>query len=349
MDHLYNAYPEYQYTLLVRSEKYGKVLKAKYPSVNLIYGSLEDSDLIRGAAKDADVVVGKLPDCFWLTVVSNISLDTADSSDNVPGAVAIAKGLEEGHSATHPGYWIHLSGTGILMWYDIANGRGGESPAVDQIYHDVDGVERLFNLPEDALHRNVDMLVQDAMSDAVRAMILSPPTIYDTGSGAINRRSIQIPDMVRATLKNGYAPIVGKGLTEWDNVNVHDLGSLYVKLVEATQDPSKNSNPDIFGSRAYFLAENGTHLWADVAKWIADECHRQGYLAESRTKVISQEEAGQLEGIATASFGLNSRGVAARAKQFLGWKPAGRPLKDTIAEVVEEEARGLGITPQYKS
>lgn len=234
------------------------------------------------------------------------------------------------------------------MWYDIANGRGGAAPAADQIYHDVEGVEKLFNLPEDALHRNVDMLVQDAMSDSVRAMILSPPTIYDTGAGAINKSSIQIPDMVRATLRNGYAPIVGKGLTEWDNVNVHDLGALYVKLVEATQDPSKNSNPDIFGRRAYFLAENGTHLWADVAKWIADECHRQGYLAESRTKVISQEEAGQLEGIATASFGLNSRGVAARAKQFLGWQPTGRALKDTIPEVVEEEARGLGLTPQYK-
>lgn len=51
-----------------------------------------------------------------LTHINIYRADTADSSDNVPSASAIAKGLAAGHSKEKPGYWIHISGTGILQW-----------------------------------------------------------------------------------------------------------------------------------------------------------------------------------------------------------------------------------------
>lgn len=230
-----------------------------------------------------------------------------------------------------------------MTWYDVKNGRNGEAPLPEEKYHDIDDIERLFDLPDDAEHRDIDQIVQLTTSDAVRAAIVCPPTIYDTGSGTINTRSMQVPNMVRSTLLAGFAPIIGKGLTEWDHIHIDDLGELYVKLVDATQDSSKNSNPEIFGSHAYFFAENGSHLWADVAKEVAEECHRQGYIAEPLTKHVTGKDINK-----TSTLGLNSKGVAARAKKYLDWTPKGKPLKETLAALVTSEATALNLTPKYK-
>lgn len=34
----------------------------------------------------------------------------------MPSAKAIAKGLAAGHTAERPGYWLHICGTGMLLW-----------------------------------------------------------------------------------------------------------------------------------------------------------------------------------------------------------------------------------------
>jgi nucleoside-diphosphate-sugar epimerase len=247
----------------------------------------------------------------------------------VPGATAIAKGLATGHSADKPGYWIHVSGTSILTWYDNQHQRYGEGPLPEQKYHDMDDIQRLVTLPDGAHHRNVDKIVQTAISDAVKVAILCPPTIYGTGSGAVNTRSLQVPDMVAGTLDKGFAPIVSPGLTEWDNVHVQDLGELFLKLVEATQDPSLRDNPEIFGLNGYFFAEGGTHRWSDVARWIAEEASKQGYLPEPMTKFVTQK-------------------VGQRASKYLGWKPKGPSLKEEIPNLVAQEANARGFTPKEK-
>lgn len=234
------------------------------------------------------------------------------------------------------------------MWNDTLNSRNGEAPIADETYDDGEGVGRLFNLPSHAAHRNVDLMVQNAMSSSVRVAIVCPPTIYDTGAGPINSRSKQVPDLVRCTLNSGFAPVVGKGLAEWDHINVNDLAELYVKLVEAADDPDKNSNPDIFGHRAYYLAESGSHRWSDVSSWIAEECCRQGYLTEASSKSMTLEEASKLQPGIRTSFAHNSKGIATRAKRFLGWQPVGRRLQDTIPELVAREAALLGIEQKDK-
>lgn len=264
------------------------------------------------------------------------------------GATAIAKGLKEGHSAEKPGYWIHTSGTNILTWYDNEHGRAGEAPLPEQKYYDVQGVDRVVNLPDYADHRNIDQIVQGAISDAVRVAIICPPTIYGTGSGPVNTRSIQVPDLAKGTLEKGFAPIVGAGKTEWDNVHVSDLGDIYALLVEATQDAAKKDNPEIFGPEAYYFAENGAHVWADVARWVAEEASRQGFLPAALTKSVSQKEVDLMDGVATTSWGQNSKGVAERASKFLGWVPKGAALKDEVAAIVTYEAEKLGLTPQEK-
>lgn len=235
-----------------------------------------------------------------------------------------------------------------MTWYDSQNQRYGEAPLPEQKYYDIDGVDRLVTLPNGAHHRNVDKIVQNSISDAVKLAIICPPTIYGKGSGAVKTRSVQVPDMVSGTLEKGFAPIVGAGLTEWDNVHVDDLGELFVLLVEATQDPSKKSNPEIFGLNGYFLAENGSHKWSDVAKWIAEDANKQGYLPEALTKSVSQREVELMDGVSTPSWGQNSKGVAQRASRYLGWKANGKSLRDEIPPLVQSEAKALGLVPHEK-
>ncbi|KAK0384119.1 hypothetical protein NLU13_8208 [Sarocladium strictum] len=325
------AHPDWEITLLVRSEERAKPIKEAYPNTKFLYGSLDDADIVQKAAAEADIVV-----------------HTAESSDHQEGAKNIAKGLAAGHSADKPGYWIHTSGTSILTWYDAQNDRHGEAPLPDQKYHDIETVDRLVTLPDAADHRVVDKIVQAAISDAVKVAIVCPPTIYGKGSGVVNKRSIQVPDMAKGSLEKGFAPIVGAGKTEWDNVHIDDLGDLFLKLVDATQDSSKAKDPEIFGPRAYFFAENGYHKWADVAQWVAEAASKQGYFPEALTKSVSQKEVALMDGVSTASWGDNSKGVAERARKYLGWSPKGVPLKDTIDEVVGLEAKALGLTPKEK-
>ncbi|KAL7787415.1 hypothetical protein V8C37DRAFT_390670 [Trichoderma ceciliae] len=327
-DHIYNSHKDYEYTVLVRDEARAQLVKAKYPTAKFAYGTLEDTGVIEKAAAEADIVI-----------------HTADSADHVPSALAIAKGLKEGHTADKPGYWLHLSGTGILTWYDNVNNRGGEAPLPDQKYSDIDGIDRLLSLPDEAPHRDVDKIVQGAASDAVRIAIICPPTIYGKGSGIGNQQSVQVPVLAEVTLREGFAPIVGSGKSEWDNVHIDDLGDLFLKLADATQDASKNSNPEIFGPRGYFFASNGVHLFSKLAEKVAGEVKKQGYKTEVPTKSVSLTELKGLEGYSAASdtWGNNSKGVPQRAKKYLGWEPKGVPVEDTISEVVQLRAKALGL------
>lgn len=106
---------------------------------------------------------------------------------------AISKGLAA-HTADHPGYWIHTSGSAILVWEDQDKKIYGE--AHSQSYNDWDGVSSLTSLPDRALHRDVDTIVLDCAKNnpkSVKTAIVCPPTIYGPGRGPDNQRSNQGP------------------------------------------------------------------------------------------------------------------------------------------------------------
>ncbi|TDZ40289.1 Uncharacterized protein C8035_v003640 [Colletotrichum spinosum] len=329
---LYEKHPEYDYSLLVRTEERAGVVRKAYPNVRIVIGSNSDSEILEEEAAAADVVI-----------------HTADSADDVPSAQAITKGLANGHSAEKPGYYIHLSGTGILIWYDQVNERYGEAPLPEQEYHDIRDISRLLSLPDDAVHRNVEkvVLAANSSSPAVRTAVLLPPTIYGTGRGPQNRRSIQIPALARATLEKGFAPVVAPGQTEWDNIHVHDLSNFFTRLVEATQDAKLNSDQEVFGAHGYFILESGTHKWADVAAWIAEEAHAQGFLPAPLTKEVTMKEVLH-SGPVAGSWALNSKGRTERAKKYLGFETKAKSVKEEIPELIKREATILHLQPHEK-
>ncbi|KAF4449146.1 hypothetical protein F53441_7542 [Fusarium austroafricanum] len=289
---IHDSYPDYDYTIYIRSVERAKVIAEEYPNVKFVYGDLESTDAIEKVASEADVVVY-----------------TAESADSPSAAKAIAKGLAASHSDKNPGYYIHLSGAGILTWYDLRNNRYGKPPLPEQCYNDIKDIGRIFDLPEEAIHKEVDNIVQN----------------IDSGLGLFNKRSMTVPVLAQATFDLGYTPAVGAGEAKWNHVHVEDLAEFPNKSVEASQDPFKKDNPEIWGKRGYYFVDGGPEAhsitFEDVVK--------KGYKA----------------GLA---WGINSKGEGERARKYLGWEPKAPSIKETIAESVALEAEILSVEAKYK-
>jgi nucleoside-diphosphate-sugar epimerase len=160
----------------------------------------------------------------------------------------------------------------------------GEPPS-QLPYDDLEDVAALTSLPDSAFHRDIDKIVLAAGSEAVKTAIICPPTIYGTGRGPGNIRSRQVYNLVKITLESGQAPVLGKGLTEWDNVNVHDLSDLFLLLVDAAIQDKSGEDSHIWGNEGYFLAENGHHVWGEVSKQVGEVAFRKGLIEEKDVKV----------------------------------------------------------------
>ncbi|RAK76355.1 NAD(P)-binding protein [Aspergillus fijiensis CBS 313.89] len=333
---LVQKHPEYQYTVLVRSAEKAQAVQEQYPSARVVIGDLDNSELLEKESADADIV-----------------LHTADASDHAGAAKAIAAGLAKGHTPAKPGYWLHTGGTGILTYADTDRDVFGE--ASDKVYDDWDGVDELLSLPAHAFHRNVDEIVLETgakRGEVVRTALVCPPTIYGRGRGPSSRRGRQVYELARVTLELQKAPIIGAGKSIWNNVHVHDLSDLYVLLVEAAvaeregrQRDGSNADDandrERWGARAYYLAENGEHVWGELSRAIAKYAAELGLIGQSRAEQISLEEGKKFAGFESLSWGLNSRGRARRAAKVLGWTPSRPSLEATLPEILEDEQRRL--------
>ena len=272
-------------------------------------------------------------------------------ADHEASAKAIVKGLRARDPAT-PGFLIHTSGTGVLLIDDISVQVFGEDSS--KIYDDLEGVGKVTSLPDDAPHRNVDKIVLAAGAESeghVKTAVVCPPTIYGTGRGPGNQRSHQVPELARCTLEQGHGIQVNAGKTYWSNVHVHDLSDLYLKLAEnaaaggsLAEWPNK---PAIWGPEGYYFSENGEHVWGDVSQMVAKEAKKHGWVKTDEVKSVSADEASKLTPFGHALWGANSRSRAKRAREVLGWKPSGVPLKDTIKDTVEWEAKSLELKPGH--
>ncbi|BCS02023.1 uncharacterized protein AKAW2_60287S [Aspergillus luchuensis] len=325
---IFAKHPEYKYTVLVRSpEKAGQV-QAQYPSIRVVIGDLDDSALLEKESAEADIV-----------------LHTADASDHEGAANAIATGLEKGHSKEKPGYWLHTGGTGILTFHDTDRNVFGEGS--DKVYDDWDGVDELLNLPEHAFHRNVDRVVLEtakAKGDVVKTALVCPPTIYGRGRGPVSVRGRQVYELAKVTLQLKKAPIIGDGKSIWNNIHIHDLSEVYVLLVEAAVHGRDDT--ELWGERAYYLTENGEHVWGELAVATALTATELGLLPGVEKEKISLEDAKKFGGYEALSWGLNSRGRARRGAKVLGWTPTKPSIEATLPEILEDEVQRMTTQTQ---
>ncbi|KFY89486.1 hypothetical protein V498_06434, partial [Pseudogymnoascus sp. VKM F-4517 (FW-2822)] len=122
------AYPSWEsnITCLVRSSSRGNALSSAYPNIKVVYGTLDDDQILEEEASKADIVL------HWA------------SCDHVGAANAIKKGLESGNG----GYWIHTSGTDILLNPELLKGKKDTAEAGEiKVYDDWDNIKEMTTLP----------------------------------------------------------------------------------------------------------------------------------------------------------------------------------------------------------
>ncbi|KAI9719912.1 MAG: hypothetical protein M1828_006042 [Chrysothrix sp. TS-e1954] len=307
------AHPDWNYTCLVRNSDKGAQVAAAYPQIRLVYGDLASADLLQRESQAADIVLHFA------------------SADDEPGAKAIAAGLSS-KSPSQPGYWIHTSGTGILLFPDIDRNTFGESSSKQ--YDDIKDVGELTSLPDHAPHRTIDMIVQAAASPQCKTAIMCPPTIYGKGRGPGNRRSIQLPWLARCSLQRGKAFQVGPGKTLWTNIHVKDLSKGYLLLAEAA---AAGGGKATWGKDGYYFAENNEHVWGEVSHELAKHGKKLGMLQTDEVDSLPADKVGEMVGAGPMLWGANSRGVASRLRKELAWTPKGPKLVDTMDEALQVE------------
>ncbi|KAK4898143.1 hypothetical protein LTR27_004150 [Elasticomyces elasticus] len=323
---LYKKHPDYDYSVLVRTQEKSDVVTKAYPRVKVILGGLDDLTLVEREAAKADVII-----------------HTAESSEHEGAAKAIAAGLAPGHSKERPGYWLNTGGTGILTFDDSSHQKLGDWSDLE--YNDWTGVHDLTHLPDEAMHRNVDKIVLEAgtkYSDSVKTAIVCPPTIYGNGRGQVNQRSRQIYDLASFVLKHQWVPIIGGGKARWKNLHIYDLSDAFVLLIEAAV--AGNNDPELWGANGYLIVEHGEHTWSDIAGKIGTTAHKLGYLdAEPKVKVLHTfNDVLKEVGYNGLGWAWNARAKGERLSKVLRWEPSGPTLEVELEEIVKREyERGL--------
>lgn len=123
-------------------------------------------------------------------------------------------------------------------------------------------------------------------------------------------------------------------------MHVNDLSDCYLKLIEAAVAGGGKAT---LGKEGYYLTENGTLIWGDMSKVVAVEAHKQGLIPTDKVVSVSNEEVDRLRNHGSLLWGANSRGTALRARKLLGWSPRGKSFEAETPQLVQEEARNLGL------
>ncbi|KAE8393037.1 hypothetical protein BDV23DRAFT_149965 [Aspergillus alliaceus] len=319
---VHQVHPDWQYSALVRSKDKAAQVASQYPNVRIVHGDLDSAKTIEEEVKNADIVF-HCADC-----------------DHVASAEAIAKGAAH-HTPEKPVWVIHTSGTGILTVEDFRANAWGFYRSKE--HNDWDGVDELLNLPDDSLHRNVDKIIIESGQrnpQSVKTAIVCPPTIYGPGRGPGNQKSVQAYWLSAAVLKRKKGFLVGEGKNIWHQVHVQDLSDVYRALGDAA---AVGGGSATWNDKGYYLAENGQFVWGDIQREVARVAYEKKLISSPDVESLSDAQVTELNQFGLYAWGSSSRGHALRARKLLGWSPNKPSLKELIPEIVDIEAKALGL------
>lgn len=240
------------------------------------------------------------------------------------------------------GYLIHTSGSGILSFNDLERQTYGFTS--EKIYNDWDGIKEVTSLPDYALHRNVDKIILAASSTQSRNIstaIVCPPCIYGPGRGPDNQKSVQVYRMARSILQRGKGFHVEEGENTWTQIHVRDLSNLFLSLVTSALSP--HGGKATWNEEGYYFVESGDFKWGDVGRAIAHIAADKKLITSADVDSVSKDESDKLLPMGSYLWGTNSRCRAVRANKLLGWTPTEKSLFDLLPDIVEGEARELGL------
>jgi nucleoside-diphosphate-sugar epimerase len=154
-------------------------------------------------------------------------------------------------------------------------------------------------------------LVLSSASSGLRTVVVRPGIVYGGGHGIVS-------DLIKDAL-NGLVRVVGTGKNRWPCVYDHDLGDLYVRILES---PS--------ASGIFHATDEADERVSDIVEAIAAQVSqrpdiRNMPMAEARKKLGAYADALALD--------QKVRSPKARA---LGWAPTQTGVVNSVARLLEE-------------
>ncbi|TVY81910.1 hypothetical protein LSUE1_G003720 [Lachnellula suecica] len=316
------AFPDLQITALLRS--LSEEFTTRYPRVKIVIGDFDSSDVIAKASSEAGIVLQLGP-------------------DHRGCAEAILSGLSK---RTEPSFFLHLTGTGCISDVAQQEWAGKKNP---EVWNDITNIDEIYNLPKEALHREIDRLVTDASGDLVKTLSIVPPDIYGQGTGIGKRTTFLIPEYIKIVMERKEAFYLGEGDNMRAVSHIEDVASSWVLLLgEALAGGGRAQ----WGKEGFYFAVADEVRWKDAAEAINKLCIEQGWLpADSKTVSYTAEEVGSAMPswpfLAKYIWGSNSRAKSARLES-LGWKAKGPSFWDAlpadVAHAVENRGSSMGMT-----
>jgi nucleoside-diphosphate-sugar epimerase len=210
---LVERHPEYAITAFVRKTPEG--FEAKFPQVNLVHGTWDDAEILKKAASEADIII------------------QCGNSDHTGAVTALLEGAASGKEGK--GYYIHLSGTGLIADFLDPNGKEFRGKLNPKVYDDLENVEEVLNRPDGTPHRHTDKIIQEAgskHSSVLGTAIVAPPDIYGKGTGPVKVESVYFPAFIGEAKKVGATFYYGEGENRRGWTSVGSVVEVFVRLVE---------------------------------------------------------------------------------------------------------------------
>jgi len=191
-------------------------------------------------------------------------------------------------------------------------------------------MKSIHEIPLTQFHRDVDAFIFDNCQ-GFESIIVSPSNIFGLGSGPFNTRSQQIPMMIKASLKYGYAGAIGKGINSWSHVHIEDLADFYFLLLEEALLGKASTGKD-----GFYFVESGEDYRKDITSKIGEELFKRHLIKQAEPVEYKLDELETYFGGWDWTISSNCRVRADKAKE-LGWKPnAGREnIYDSIKGEVD--------------
>lgn len=213
----------------------------EYPTVKVVKGNFDDVQLIADTAAEHDVVIRRFFDLgqslhHLLKCHNNASLciyqDNGNSKHEASLRAHIA-GLLKTATSSSPRYLIRLGGTSSIADWADPTYYGETNP---KIWSDVDDIDAIKSLPDTALHRGMEKIIEQAAlehNDRLRCAIICSCGVYGKGRGPGNTESGLVPMYWAqiAKLKRAFYTNSGGNTRSW--VHIDDLTKVYLALVES--------------------------------------------------------------------------------------------------------------------
>ncbi|KAM0332201.1 hypothetical protein ACHAQA_002476 [Verticillium albo-atrum] len=327
LSQLRKRHPDYIIRALIRDQKVAGDLEEAGLGGNfhVVLGSLDDTDVVSREAAGADIIL-------------NLA-----QTGHLKSVEVIHEALSKRGKDGKPAHWIQISGASALSAAEIADKARVPGSGSDSVFDDLDGVADVRAIIEAHPGRAVDNYILDVARNTpqINTALVFPPIIYGKGRGRKDR-SVQIPELVRATLQRKRGVQVGRGLSIWGNVHIHELSELFISLVEKAVDGhSETRHWNLDGVYLTGLREKS---FGEISKLVAIAAKEKGRIPSDEVDEVLGDEANQVLPHGTILFGTNARSKARRGIDHLGWNPDAvkAPLvEEEIARLVETEAARL--------